>query len=280
MALGRALRKVLIIDDGKPCNMQTPHSHNLITQDGEKPAVIAAKARKQVEAYDTIEFFPGLAVSANRVDAAFVVQTDSGAAFSARKLIFATGIRDVMPDVPGFSDCWGISALHCPYCHGYEVRGEQTGVLGNGDAGFEFVSLIANWTKHLTLFTNGESTLTEEQTKKLEAHCINVVEEEIGQLEHTEGRLRAVVLKDGMSIPMTALYARLPFQQHCRIPEQLGCELTEEGYVKVSPAPKTSVPGVFACGDNASSMRTLANAVGTGTAAGMVANRELALEDF
>jgi thioredoxin reductase len=280
MALGRALRKVLVIDDGKPCNMQTPHSHNFITQDGEKPEAIAAKARSQVEAYDTIEFFRGLAVSAEEVDQGFVVQTNSGERFSGRKLIFATGIRDVIPDIPGFSDCWGISALHCPYCHGYEMRGEQTGVLGNGDAGFEFASLIANWTESLTLFTNGKSTLTEEQTKKLAAHHIEIVQQEVERLEHAAGRLQSVVLRDGTSIPMTALYARLPFEQHCRIPEQLGCELTEEGYLKVSPAQRTSVPGVFACGDNASAMRTLANAVGTGTTAGMMANKELVLEDF
>ena len=280
MALGRAVRKVLVIDSGKPCNLPTPHSHNFVTQDGEDPRTIAARARRQVEAYDSVEFFDGLATSATPSAGRFVLATDSGETFTCRKLIFATGIRDVMPDIPGFSDCWGISALHCPYCHGYEVKGLQTGLLGNGNFAFEFSGLLSNWTSDLTLLTNGKSELTPEQTQKLAAHRICVVESGIERIEHQDGRLQNVLLANGERLPLAALYARPPFEQHCRLPEQLGCELTSEGYLSVGPTQKTSVHGVFACGDNASSMRTVANAVGTGTTAGMMANRELCLEDF
>ena len=280
MALGRALRRVLVIDSGKPCNMQTPHSHNFITHDGEKPAEIAAKARQQVELYNTVEFFDGLVTGGKRAGQRFVLQTASGETLVARKLIFATGIRDLLPNVPGFADCWGVSALHCPYCHGYEVRGERTGVLGNGTSGFEFAGLIANWTRDLKLFTNGASTLTEEQAQKLSSHKIQIVESEIECLEHEGGNLQAVTLKDGSSLPLSVLYTRPPFEQHCSIPKELGCEFTQEGYISVLPSQKTTVADVFACGDNASSMRTVANAVGTGTAAGMMANRELCAEEF
>jgi thioredoxin reductase len=280
MALGRALRRVLVIDSGRPCNAQTPHSHNFITHDGETPQAIAAQARAQVALYDTVEFCDGLATGGTQTGEGFTLQTDSGMSFSSRKLIFATGIRDVMPDIPGFSDCWGISALHCPYCHGYEVKGEQTGILGNGDFGFEFASLISNLTRDLKLFTNGESTLTSDQSKKLAAHQVQIIESKIERLDHQGGRLRAVVIEDGCSFPLTALYARPPFEQHCGIPEELGCEITEEGYLKVAPSQKTTVPGIFACGDNASNMRTLANAVGTGTTAGMMANKDLCAEEF
>lgn len=280
MALGRALRRVLVIDSGRPCNAQTPHSHNFITHDGETPRAIAAEARHQVESYDTVEFCNALATGGEQTSAGFTVRTDSGKTFSSRKLIFATGIRDVMPDIPGFSDCWGISALHCPYCHGYEVRGEQTGILGNGDFGFEFASLISNWTKDLKLFTNGESTLTADQAKKLEAHHIQIIETKIEYLKHKAGRVHTVVVEGGAGHPLTALYARPPFEQHCGIPGELGCEKTKEGYLKVAPSQATTIPGVFACGDNASSMRTLANAVGTGTTAGMMANKDLCAEEF
>ena len=122
MALGRALRQVLIIDSGKPCNRQTPYSHNFITQDGKTPEEIATLARQQVEKYDTVTFFNGLATNGAKTENGFEIQTASGETFSAKKLIFATGIKDIMPDIEGYAECWGISVLHCPYCHGYEVR--------------------------------------------------------------------------------------------------------------------------------------------------------------
>ena len=163
MALGRSLRRVLIIDSGKPCNRQTPHSHNFITQDGKTPKEIATLAKQQVEKYETVTFFNGLATNGVKTKEGFEIQTASGETFFAKKIIFATGIKDIMADIEGYADCWGISVLHCPYCHGYEVRNEITGILGNGEYGFEFSGLISNWTKKLTLFTNGKSTLTTEQ---------------------------------------------------------------------------------------------------------------------
>ena len=196
------------------------------------------------------------------------------------KLIFATGIRDIMPDLDGFAACWGISVLHCPYCHGYEVRNEKTGILGNGEYGFEFSALISNWTKDLTLYTNGKSTLTNEQAVKLAKHNVSIVETEIDKLEHTDGHLQNIIFKDGTSTPTKAIYSRSPFEQHCSIPETLGCELTEDGYIKTDPMQKTTVPGIFACGDNATRMRTVANAVSMGTTAGAMVNKEIVLEGF
>lgn len=280
MSLGRALRQVLIIDDGKPCNRQTPHSHNFLTRDGQTPLEIAAIAREQVEKYDTVRFFHGLATKGTKTENGFEIQTASGETFGATKLIFATGIRDMMPDLSGYAQCWGISVLHCPYCHGYEVRNERTGILGNGEYAFEFSSLISNWTSDLTLFTNGWATLTREQTTKIESHHIKIIETEIEKLEHTDGHLQRIIFKDGTSTPVKALYARSPFEQHCSIPETLGCELTDEGYIRTDAFQKTTVPGVFACGDNTTRIRTVANAVAMGTSAGMMANKEIVFQRF
>jgi thioredoxin reductase len=195
MALGRALKNVLIIDSGKPCNRQTPHSHNFITHDGKTPKEIATLAKHQVEAYSTVKFFNGLATRGAKTESGFDIETASGETFSARKLIFATGIKDIMSDIEGYAECWGISVLHCPYCHGYEVRNERTGILGNGEYGFEFSGMISNWTKDLTLFTNGKSTLTAEQTATLEHHHIPIVEKEIEKLEHANGHLQKIIFK-------------------------------------------------------------------------------------
>jgi thioredoxin reductase len=280
LALGRALKQVLIIDSGKPCNIQTPHSHNFITQDGKTPKEIATLARQQLEKYDTIHFFVGLAINGIKETNGFAIQTASGETFTGKKLIFATGIKDIMPDIKGHAECWGISVIHCPYCHGYEVRNEVTGILSNGDAGFELSTLISNWTKRLTLFTNGRSTLNIEQSAQLSKHNINIIEKEILEFEHDNGHLRNIVFKDGSLFSLKALYAHTPFEQHCSIPQSLGCEMTEEGYIKVDALQKTSVPGIYACGDNTTRMRAVALVVAMGTKAGVAASREIIFEEF
>ena len=280
MALGRALRKVLIIDSGKPCNKQTPYSHNFLTQDGKTPKEIATLARQQVERYDTVQFFNGKATKGVKTENGFEIETESGETFEAQKLIFATGIKDNLPDINGFSACWGISVIHCPYCHGYEVRNEKTGIIGNGEYGFEFSTLISNWTKDLTLFTNGTSTLTTEQAEKLERHHIKIVETAIERLEHSDGHLQYIIFKEGTKVEIKAAYTRTPFEQHCPIPETLGCELSEDGYIKINQLHKTSISGVFACGDNVTRLRTVANAVAMGTTTGIMVNRELIEEKF
>lgn len=280
MALGRALKKVLIIDNGKPCNRQTPYSHNFITNDGKSPAEIAALATLQVKRYDTVSFFHGLAENAHKTENGFEVEINSGEKFTAKKLIFATGIKDLLPSVEGLAACWGISVLHCPFCHGYEVKNEKTGIIDNGDTGFDFSRLISNWTKDLTLFTNGPSALTAVQKSKLNQHHISVNEKPIRQIEHTDGYIKNIVFTDGTTFPVKAVYAPVPFEQHCNIPQSLGCEFTEDGYVKVNALQETTVNGVYACGDNAARMRTVANAVAMGTTAGMTASKKMIFEGF
>jgi thioredoxin reductase len=280
MAMGRALKKVLIIDSGKPCNRQTPYSHNFITHDGDTPTEIAALANLQVRNYNTIKFFDGLATSGAKTKNGFEIQVASGETFTAKKLIFATGIRDVIPDIEGFAACWGISVLHCPYCHGYEVRHEKTGLLGNGEFGFDLAKLISNWTNDLTLFTNGTSTLSVEQITKLEKHQIKIIENKIERFEHNNGHLKKVIFQDQTTSNLTAMYAPTPFEQHCKIPASLGCELTDEGYIKIDTFQETTVKGVYACGDNATRMRTVANAVAMGTSAGMIVSKKMIFEEF
>ena len=280
MALGRALKNVLIIDDGKPCNRQTPYSHNFITNDGKKPKEIAQMARRQVQQYETIRFFDGKATGGIKIESGFEIRVSSGETFVAKKLIFATGIKDMLLPIEGIGECWGISVIHCPYCHGYEVRNVITGILGNGEQAYDFSRLISNWTEELTLFTNGTSTLTPGQTISLGKHKINVVEKEIERLIHTNGHLEKIIFKDGSQFLLTALYAPAPFEQHCAIPQDLGCELTSDNYIKVDAFQETTVQGVYACGDNTAKMRTVANAVAMGTTAGMSASKKMIIEEF
>jgi len=280
MALGRAVKKVLIIDSGKPCNRQTPFSHNFLTNDGRPPKEIAISAHLQVSRYETVKFFDGVAISGIKTINGFEIMAGSGETFAAKKLIFATGINDMLPGIDGLTACWGISVLHCPYCHGYEVKNEVTGILGNGDTGFDLARLVSNWTNDLTLFTNGNSTLSAEQTADLVKHKIKTVEKKVEKFEHVNGYLQNIIFTDGTADFIRAIYATVPFEQHCMIPELLGCDLTDEGYIRVDSFQETTVKGVFACGDNATRMRTVANAVAMGTTAGMIVSKKMILEEF
>jgi len=113
-----------------------------------------------------------------------------------------------MPNINEFSECWGISTIHCPYCHGYEVRNQRTGILANGNVAFHYAQLISNWTDDLTIFANGKSTLTQDQIRRIEKHSISIIEKKIAALEHNRGELKEIIFLDGATFELKAIYAR------------------------------------------------------------------------
>ncbi|MFD2570068.1 NAD(P)/FAD-dependent oxidoreductase [Spirosoma soli] len=280
MLLGRSLRNVLIVDSGKPCNRQTPHSHNFLTQDGATPAQITVIAKAQVLAYPTVTWLTGLAVNATKHSTGFVVETVTGHRFTSRRLLLATGVEDIMPDIGGFADCWGRSVLHCPFCHGYEVHSQPLGILANGETAYEMVRLIQNWSKSLTLFTNGPAALTDNQRQTIAQLGVPIVEDLVGRLEHEDGNLQALRSQNGSRHELTAIFSRVPFRQHSSLAEQLGSELTDMGLVKTTQFGQTNVPGLYAAGDNSTLLRQVSVAVANGSLAGVGLHKELMEEDL
>lgn len=280
MSLGRALRKVLIIDSGNPCNKQTPYSHNFLTRDGETPQQIASKAREEVKKYPSVSYQQGRVMAVTKQGDHYNVQTEENDIFSAKKLVFATGVLDIIPDIAGFAECWGISILHCPYCHGYEYKDQKTGVFANGEAGFDQAQFISNWTRDLVLYTNGPSTLTQDQTRSLESRNIKIEEKAIQGFEHKKGQIQNIIYKDGNKQALKALYASPEVKQHTEIPKELGCDFTDHGRIEVDIFQKTNVEGVYAAGDNSSLGRAVSVAVAAGSVAGMMLNKELISDEF
>lgn len=280
MTLGRSLRNVLVIDSGKPCNRQTPHSHNFLTRDGETPATISAIAKEQVLQYPTVSFLNDLATNAYTELGGIVVKTATGQQVKAKKLILATGIEDLMPAIPGFAECWGRSVLHCPYCHGYEVHGQRLGILTNGDTAYEMVRHIQHWSPTMTLFTNGPATLTSNQRQVIDQLNIPILETEIAAIEHENGQLKNLRFMDGSAYELDAIFSRVPFRQHSDLANQLGCDLAESGLIKTAEFGQTNVSGVYAAGDASSPMRQVSLAVLKGNLAGVWINRELIEEDL
>lgn len=280
MALGRSLRQVLIIDSGMPCNRQTPHSHNFLTHDGKAPLELSRLAKQDLEKYKTVTFYRGLAIACKKTESGFEIATDTKMNFSAKKLIFASGINDLFPAIKGFAECWGITIVHCPYCHGYEHRSRNTAIIGDGAKAFHLASLVNNLTDRVTVLTNGKADFTAEQVEKLEKNSIKIIETEIAEILHKNGNMEKVVFKDATRMAFDVGYGIVPFAQQSEIPLALGCELTEHGHLKINPFQATTVEGVYACGDNSNMLRSVANAVSSGNIAGAVVNGGLVHENF
>lgn len=280
LTLGRATRNVLVIDAGKPCNRQTPHSHNFLTHDGHKPAAISKAAKAEVLKYPTVRFLEGKAISTIQIDGGFNVGTENGENFTARKILLATGLKDVLPDIKGLAECWAISAIHCPYCHGYEVKNEKIGLLMNGEHAFEMAKTLNHWNKDLTILTNGKSQLSAEQAEKLKSKSITVIEDEVVELLHNNGYLEDVVFKNGKKIALKAIYLKSDVEQHCNFNEQLGFELTDLKTIKVDEQQQSTAKGVYAAGDCATLFRSLSIITAAGTMAAVVMNKEMISEDF
>lgn len=272
MTLGRSLRSVLVVDSGIPCNRFAPHSHNFITHDGREPAAIAAMAREQVLAYPSVHFWQDTVTRIEGADMNFEVETAAAGKVLAQKILFATGLEDVLAEIPGLADCWGKSVIHCPYCHGYEVRGKRTGIWSNSGITPFFAKLIQQWTPYVTVFSNGPANFDTEAIANL---GIPLIETGIAEIQHQGGYLHCLKGADGSEWILDALYHHAPFRQKCPIPQQLGCAFTEMGHIVIDAQQMTSIPGIYAAGDATTPFRSVSVAVSGGNLAGAMINHGL-----
>lgn len=275
LALGRARRSALIIDANEPCNARVPHAHNLLTHDGEPPHVLRAKARVEVANYPTVHVHDGRATGMRGSNGAFIVLTHDGQEHQGRKLVLALGVRDELPAIIGLADCWGISAAACPFCHGYEVRDKRIAIIGNSTETIDYAHLIHNWSDDLTVLTNGPSLLDETKLNTLGSKGIKLVHEEITEVLHDNGHVKAVVFADGRSQDVDTLFLRSRTSLPGELTTHLAVERSEVELIKVDFMQRTSVPGVYACGDCTTPMRSLSTAVASGTMAGASIVHEL-----
>jgi thioredoxin reductase len=278
LQLGRARRNVLIIDEGQRRNRFALHSHGFVTQDGVDPAVIAAEARAQVMAYKTVEWVWGRADAARRNitvasgTAPFEVKVGD-ASYLSRRLILALGVRDILPEIDGLKARWGRSVFHCPYCHGYELNQGKIGVIAGSELSMHHALMLPDWGP-TTLLLNGAFEPDADQLAALAARNVTV---EHSRLEAITGHAD-IKLADGRTLPFSGLFALAPFEVSTPIPQTLGLDM-EPGplgsTIKTDAMKETSVPGVFACGDAARPMASVALAVGDGNLAGAGVHRSL-----
>ena len=276
MMLGRARRRVVVVDAGVPRNRFAPASHGFLGQDGRAPAEIVETFRAQVVAYPTVRFVAGVAVSARGALDAFVVELESGEALRARRLVLATGIVDELPAIRGLAERWGTSVLHCPYCHGYEVADRRLGVLATG-ANFHQAVLLGDWSADVTFFANG-LPLEETQRAELERRGVRIEERRVVELVGSAPALAGVRVADGVVVPVDAVFTGAPTRLASPLAEQLGCAVDDGPFgpiVRADAWRATTVEGVFCAGDAARAPHNATWAAADGVTAGIKAHQSL-----
>jgi thioredoxin reductase len=275
LVLGRARRRVLVVDAGAPRNAPAAHMQGFLSRDGMPPADLLREGRAEVRSY-------GVEIVDDRVTGAspgFALRLASGRAVQARRLLLSTGATDDLPDLPGARELWGRDLLHCPYCHGWEVRDQGIGVLGTGPESVTHAQLLRQWSDDVVFFTHTQATTASER-EALDARGIAVIDGILAGLVVTDDRLRAVRLADGRVVERDAVFVRPAVRAHPDSPAALlGCELLAGGLVRTDPEGRTSVPGVWAAGNATNPRAQVITAAGEGSAAAIAINTELVQDD-
>ena len=280
MQLARARRRVLVIDAGRPRNRFTDASHGFLGQDGRPPAAIIDDARAQVLAYPTVTVLRDTVEQVAAEDGRFRLMLASGAVRRGSRLILATGIVDELPDIPGLSERWGKTVLHCPYCHGYEVADGKLGVLAVTPMNLAKTSLIAEWGK-VTLFTNGKMTLSAKRQATLRARGVAIESERVEAIVGDAPKVEGIRLRGGRLVPLDAVFISPRTGMASPLAEQLGCRVDKAPYgpmVRTNEWKETSVAGVYAAGDVARAAHTASWAAADGVSAGIGVHQSLVTE--
>lgn len=272
LTLGRAMRRVAVVDAGEPRNAMATAMHGFLSRDGMPPGELLAVGRLEVAGY-------GVELIKDRVESVqpgFEVRLAGGTVLTASRLLVTTGLRDELPDVPGLSELWGTDVVVCPYCHGYEARHRPIGVLAGGPVAVDKALLVREWSEDLVLFTDGYLPSGEEH-ERLEARGVAVETGKVTRVVAEHGRLAGIELADGRLVPRAALFVAPRFVPVDGLLRDLGCELTEQGWVRVDATGRTSVPGVWAAGNVVDPMQNVIASAGSAASTAAMLNYDYVL---
>lgn len=286
VTVARSRRTVLVIDRGDPRNAPAGHVHNLLGREGVPPAELYKAGRAEVAEYGG-EVREGTAERAERVEDGFVVTLAGGERVRGRRLLVTTGLVDELPDVPGLAGRWGDDVAHCPYCHGWELRGKRIGVLATGPLSLHQAQLWRQLSDDVVYLLNGGPAPAADQAEQLAARKIPVVREPIAEVVVTDERLTAVRLIDGREIPLGAIAVGPRFVARTEFLASLGLEpvpMEMNGHVMGVRIPAeetgaTTVPGVWVAGNVTNLGATVAVASAAGQTAGAMINMDLIAEE-
>ncbi|RDG37488.1 NAD(P)/FAD-dependent oxidoreductase [Streptomyces corynorhini] len=288
LTLARARRSVLVVDEGRPRNAPASGIHGYLGLDGTPPAELLAAGRREVTGYGG-EIVTGTVATAQRLadGAGFRVVTADGSSVTAARLLVTTGLTDELPQVPGLAARWGREVLHCPYCHGWEVRDEPIGILSSGPFGVDQALMWRQWSKDVTLFLHTGPEPSDEEYERLAAREIAVVDGEVTGVEVTGDRLAGIRLADGRTLPCRAVVVAPRFTARAAFLAGLGLDVTERErsghvfatHIAAGPAGATGVPGVWVAGNVTDPTAQVNAAAVGGNLAGAAINADLTAEE-
>jgi thioredoxin reductase len=284
LVLTRARRRVAVVDAGQPRNAPAAHMQGFLGSDGLPPAALLATGRKEVTGYGghlidgTVTAIHARGDDVEDGQPRFTVALEDGSAIRSRRLLVTTGLHDEIPDIPGVHERWGRDLLHCPYCHGYEVRDQPLGVLGGTPEAVTHALLVRQWSDDVVYFANGTRP-SDAQRAQLMARGIGIVDEPLAELVVVADRLTGVRLASGEIVARAAVFVRPRFVPNDGLLNELGCAADENGWVAADGLGRTSVPGVWAAGNAVNPRAQVITAAGEGSTAAIAVNNDLVEED-
>lgn len=282
VALGRSLRSVLVVDAGQPRNASAAHAHNYLGREGVSPAQLLADGRAEAASYG-VEVAEGTVVSAATTDDGFTVQHSDGTSTRARRLLVTTGLTDELPDVPGLAQRWGRDVLHCPYCHGYEVRGQWIVVLGTGPMAAHQAQLFRQLSEHVSLVVHAGPAPSGDLLTELTARGITVVDGPVTAVEVVDDQVSGLRLDSGELVVAEAVVVGAPARARAEVLVSLGLEIAEREmngqvfatYLPVDATGATAVAGVWAAGNVTDPRAQVISSAAAGLNAGGAINADL-----
>jgi len=278
LVLGRARRRVLVLDSAHPRNYATHEMHGVLGHDGLDPADLRTRGRTELGRYG-VEVVTAEVHEAEALDSTVRVTSSRGADLT-RTVLLATGILDEVPDIPGFAEVWGTSAHTCPYCDGFEHRDERLAILAAGARGEHLAILLRQWSEDVVLLSNGPHGLDADQLARVQALGIPIIETPVVALDSDDGgRLRRLRLDDGETLDRDALFFYVGWQFRNDVARRLGCQLRDDGSIAVDSSQATTIDRVYAAGNCADPRALVPAAAGSGATAAVAINARLSMED-
>ncbi|MGW3295836.1 NAD(P)/FAD-dependent oxidoreductase [Streptomyces xiamenensis] len=273
LVLGRARRRVAVVDGGAPRNAPAAHMHGFLSRDGLPPGELLAIGRTEVAGYG-VELIDALVEDVRAAGDGFAVRLGDGRRLTARRLILATGLRDELPGIPGVRERWGKEVAACPYCHGYEVRDRPIGVIGS----VHLALLLGQWSGDIAYFPHDVPVAPEER-EQLEARGVRIVTGRVNRLAVEDDRLRGVEVDGRGSVLREAVFVMPAFVPRDEILAALGARRQPTGFMAVDANGRTDVPGVWAAGNVVDPRAQVITAAGQGSVAAAQVNADLLAED-
>jgi len=279
IVLGRCRRKVLLFDHKQQRNIRSHGMHNYLTRDDVTPTVFLDIAGKEVKKYGVSIKHIAIKNASKKHKSHFTVTDNNRKVYHSKKLILAIGLKDKLPEIPGAEDIYGTSMFHCPYCDGWEVSDKKIAVYSKNKGGYELALTLTRWSNNITLFTDGIKTLRQADKNILKKKNITLVTDPIHSFEGKNGKLKNVILKNGVMYAADALFFSNGYTVQCGLVESLGCTIDKQSVAITNKSQQTNIKGLYVAGDASKDMHFVVVAAAEGAKSGVYVNKELMSEE-